>query len=232
MWTSVDTERAGEGRERVNISEGIDRAKTLTLYHKIDARKKGILRKIMLNAVWTQARRAHTPDNHEGPLCVCGTDNETLAHLWWRVERRSLVIFFFVSGVRTHVVATTVCATEGVHTLLVARISFWHTFLGVAHRHRARAWLEASAVRTSSLSILTFPPSLLLPHGHFETTFLSAQSLLDFTRSESAGPSALPHERRGVWLPGRTHALHMSFCLWTSCVLPCLERMSRSSLRW
>ena len=31
------------------------------------------------------------------------------------------------------------------------------------------------------------PPSLLFPHGHVETTFLCAQSLPDFTRSESAG---------------------------------------------
>ena len=87
VWTSVDKERAREGRERWKISEGIDRAKTLSLYHKSDARKKGILRKIFLNAVWTQARRAHMPDNHDGPLCVCGTDNETLTHLWWECPR-------------------------------------------------------------------------------------------------------------------------------------------------
>ena len=87
VWTSVDKERAGEGRERGNISEGIDRAKTLTLYHKIDARKKAFSGEIILNAVWTQARRAHTPDNHEGPLCVCGTDNESLTHLWWECPR-------------------------------------------------------------------------------------------------------------------------------------------------
>ena len=43
-----------------------------------------------------------------------------------------------------------------------------------------------------TLSILMFhPPSLLLPHGHFETTFLSARSLPDFTRSESAGQAHL-----------------------------------------
>ena len=32
--------------------------------------------------------------------------------------------FFFVSGFRTHVVATTVCATGDVHTLRVARTFF------------------------------------------------------------------------------------------------------------
>ena len=35
---------------------------------------------------------------------------------------------FFVSGFRTHVVAATVCATGGVHTLRVARTFFWHSF--------------------------------------------------------------------------------------------------------
>ena len=39
-------------------------------------------------------------------------------------ERRSLRIFFLVSGLRTHVVATTVCATVSVHTLRVARTFF------------------------------------------------------------------------------------------------------------
>ena len=39
-----------------------------------------------------------------------------------------------------------------------------------------------------TLSILMFhPPSLLFPHGHFETTFCSAQSLPICSRSESAG---------------------------------------------
>ena len=87
VWAGVDKERAREGRERWGISAGVDRASTMVLYHKSDARKQGILRKIFLNAVWTQARRAHMPDNDEGPLCRCGTDNETLTHLWWECPR-------------------------------------------------------------------------------------------------------------------------------------------------
>ena len=60
-----------------------------------------------------------------------------------------------------------------------------------------------------TLSILMFhPPSLLFPDGHFETTFAaltSAPSLPNCSRSESAGQA---HERRRVWLPGRSHAPH------------------------
>ena len=33
------------------------------------------------------------------------------------------------------------------------------------------------------------PPSLLFPHGHFDTSFTSAPSLSNCSRSESAGPA-------------------------------------------
>ena len=61
------------------------------------------------------------------------------------------------------------------------------------------------------MSRLTFhPPSLLFPHGHFETTFPSAPSSSNCPRPEKRGSSALPYERRGVWLPGRFHALRLT----------------------
>ena len=69
------------------FSEGVARARSMILHHKSDARKQGIIIKIILNAVWTQARKAHMPDNHEGTLCRCDTDNETLTHLWWECPR-------------------------------------------------------------------------------------------------------------------------------------------------
>ena len=77
------------------------------------------------------------------------------------------------------------------HTPCTTHIFLTH-FLCVASRHGVHAWLEVFAVRMSylslTLSILMFhPPSLLFPHGHFETTFLSAQSLPNCSRSESAG---------------------------------------------
>ena len=60
-----------------------------------------------------------------------------------------------------------------------------------------------------TLSILMFhPPSLPFPHDHFDTSFLSAPSLPNCSRIRKRGSGALPHERWGVWPPGRSHALH------------------------
>ena len=55
----------------------------------------------------------------------------------------------------------------------------------LAHTH----WLEVSAVRLSSLSIITFPPSLLLPRGHFDTSRLHLAELFPIRKR---GSSALP----------------------------------------
>ena len=48
-------------------------------------------------------------------------DNVLVGEIKMEVEQRSVRIFFLISGFLTHVVATTVCATGGVHTLRVAR---------------------------------------------------------------------------------------------------------------
>ena len=83
-----------------------------------------------------------------------------------------------LTGVRTHVVATAVCATgcahtltccthifSGVHTL---RVHFAHSYACCAHMHGSRV----SAVRMSSC--LSHVPPVLAPlrflDGHFETT--------------------------------------------------------------
>ena len=103
--------------------------------------------------------------------------------------------FFSVSGFRTHVVATAVCATGGVHphsvslahsdTLSLRRVQTSRTRMaqGVCSAHVTSLHL--------TLSILMFhSPSLLFPDGHFETTFptlTSAPSLPNCSRSESAG---------------------------------------------
>ena len=96
---------------------------------------------------------------------------------------------------------------QNVHTLRVARTFFFAHVPCVTYRHRVHAWLEVFAVRMSHISI-SLSASLLFPHGHFNTTFPSAPSSSSFTRPKKRGSSALPHERRGVWLPGRCHALH------------------------
>ena len=89
------------------------------------------------------------------------------------VERRSLRIFFEVSGFRTHV-ATAVCATGSVYTPCCT-----HTFDGRfstrgVRTSRTRMAQGVCSVHVTSLhltfSFLMFhPPSLLLPNGHFDT---------------------------------------------------------------
>ena len=133
-------------------------------------------------------------------------------HSWWSVEsklvdhvlvgeikmdmeRRSLRIFLD-SGFRTHVVATTVCATGGVHTLRVARTVSFCTFSlrGVQTRTRMPQGICSAHVISLHIaySVLMFhPPSLLFPHCHFDTTFPSAPSSSSFTRPKNAGHAHL-----------------------------------------
>ena len=101
--------------------------------------------------------------------------------------------FFFDSGFRTHVVATAVCATVCVHTLRVARACFQTQFLcvtyGPSRTRMAKGVCNAHVIslHLTLSSILFHPPSLLFPHGHFETTFPSAPSSSNCPRPESAG---------------------------------------------
>ena len=56
-------------------------------YRSSKAQIQGILRKILLNAVWTQARGAKMPGNDPDTICACGREEEDARHLWWRCER-------------------------------------------------------------------------------------------------------------------------------------------------
>ena len=97
---------------------------------------------------------------------------------WWFF----LMVEVVPTGVRTHVVATTVCVTGCVHALtccmhiFLVYIHCAHTSLlmPVAHMHGSRVPKRFIAC-VSHLSIspspfLMFHPSVLFPHGHFETT--------------------------------------------------------------
>ena len=120
--------------------------------------------------------------------------------------------FFLDSGFRSHVAATTVCATE-VHTLRVARTPFWHSFIvwrtDIAHAHGSRCLQCARHISPSqrlhshvSSAVLAFPARSLRDHVPVYTIFD------ELYPARKRGSYALPHERRGVWLPGRSHALH------------------------
>lgn len=67
------------------LDNGIDKDATTGLYNKCDARRQGILQKIMLGGVWTNHRR-HLADSTVSERCSC-EETETLGHLWWAYDR-------------------------------------------------------------------------------------------------------------------------------------------------
>ena len=137
-------------------------------------------------------------------------DNVLVGEIKMEKERRSPSFFKIISGFHTHVVRRrcthTPCRTHNFQT----------HFPCVAYRHRVRAWLKVFAVRMSHLSMSPSP----IPCS--STVFaVSAQSprhfvlvctfLAELSPIRKRGSSALPHNRRGVWLPGRSDALHKSW---------------------
>ena len=89
VWKQIDKERQREGRAIWGIASGINTEATMKAYKKSDAKTQGVYRKFLLNAVWTQSRRARMPDNEDDPTCFCGAEEENLRHLWWRCSRWS-----------------------------------------------------------------------------------------------------------------------------------------------
>ena len=83
VWRLIDKERSRGGGAVLGVGVGINQLRTMSLYHKSNPRKKGILRKILLGGVWTRARLAHLPDPPCSAECECGFERETLQHLWW-----------------------------------------------------------------------------------------------------------------------------------------------------
>ena len=87
---------------------------------------------------------------------------------------------------------TTVCATGAyTHSVSHARFSGTFSLRGVlsSRTRTAQGVCSAHVVSFhSTFSLVMFhPPSLLFPHGHFDTSFQSAPSLPNCSRSESAG---------------------------------------------
>ena len=86
VWRQVakDRERSGDS---LGIQRGVDRDATMAPYERFDWRRQGIMRSVLLGAVWTQERRSKMPGNVDGPVCQhCGSAHEDLEHLWWRCE--------------------------------------------------------------------------------------------------------------------------------------------------
>ena len=73
-WRSIDHERAREDRAVRGLAAGIDTDRSMQWYKAGDARRQGILRRVILKAVWTKARRAKMPNNDPDPTCDCGVE--------------------------------------------------------------------------------------------------------------------------------------------------------------
>ena len=106
-----------------------------------------------------------------------------------------------------------VCDGECTHTPCRMHIFFAH-FPCVTYRYRVHAWLKVLAVCMSYLSISPSPFSCFIRrHCCSRTVTSTPRSRPDRLRralpDPKRGSSARPHERRGVWLPGRSHALHI-----------------------
>lgn len=85
VWNQVAKER-NAGGDLAGIEKGIQKEVTMILHQTVCPREAGILRKILLGAVWTQKRRSKLPSNEDGPRCQhCDLGvEEDLVHLWWR----------------------------------------------------------------------------------------------------------------------------------------------------
>ena len=85
IWRGLEKERArNRDGVRWGIGDGVDVAATMKLYHTVDSKKKGILRKILTGGIWTRARLSHLPDPLCSDQCPCGEGREDLLHLWWK----------------------------------------------------------------------------------------------------------------------------------------------------
>ena len=81
VLASVEKERKRDGSE-LGFGVSINRADSIRLYHKVDARTQGILRTIMVGGVYTNHRH-NLVNEQDSALCPHCGQTETLEHLWW-----------------------------------------------------------------------------------------------------------------------------------------------------
>ena len=94
VWTQArqDARRGLLEHEEAHLqdlgaAEGVDLTLTLKLYNTLDPQRKGVLRQILANAVWTRHARAQHPENRGmSAVCIYCDDGEieNIHHLWWR----------------------------------------------------------------------------------------------------------------------------------------------------
>ena len=106
---------------------------------------------------------------------------------WWESSRWTWA--GDCCGFRTQVVATTVCATECVHTLCCRTRIFSAWRADITHTHGSRickkvcCTVHVVSLRIALSTLMFRPPSLLFPDGHFSCS----TSLPSLTRTKIAG---------------------------------------------
>ena len=162
----------------------------------------------------TQRHHPKSPEAHASGNREAFTDNDRWEGNWWttswweksRWKWDDEVWGFFLSQdfaptlVYTHSVSHAHFFSD-TFSLRGVQTSRTRVAQGVCSSHVTSPHLTFSFV-------MFHPPSLLFPHGHLDTSYLPAPSLPELFPIRKRGSRALPHECRGVCLPGRSDALH------------------------
>ena len=140
-----------------------------------------------------------------------------------------LVVGVVPTGVRTHVVATTVCATGSVNTLRVALTFFWYSFF--AWRRNIHAWLKC----LSHAHVVSLWSRLLPPHVSPVSVCCSLTvTSRPLPTATSPTHSSTPSCRTFPTWKRRSSALRTrmgSLTTWPSSLLPQVTSPRRST-RW
>ena len=109
VWTQAcqDARRGLLDHEEAHLQDlgegdGVDRPLTLKLYNTLDPQRRGVLRQILANAVWTRHARARLLANlGMSPVCTyCDRGEiENTQHLWWRCSAWTTIRSEYFPGV-------------------------------------------------------------------------------------------------------------------------------------
>ena len=88
IWRFVEKERKRSG-DASGLADGVNRVKSLKLYHSSGHLQQGVLRRILLGSVWTNVGLSHMPRlgvTRTCTRCPAHADpvDEDMVHLWWK----------------------------------------------------------------------------------------------------------------------------------------------------
>ena len=88
--------------------------------------------------------------------------------------------------------------------------------------------VHVAYLRLAFSTLMFHPPSLLFPHGHFDTTFPSAPSSSSFARRKSSGQAHFcTNAKEFGYLADPTHSTQQWDCFWTLILPEILKTQNR-----